>query len=74
MHLLFSMTGIHQERNDGLEATHLAVYLFKDDGSSRADTRVMRCCCFHFVPVIIPGNNAVEDGEEEGGSPLKLFY
>ena len=74
MYLLFSMAGIHQERNDGLEVTHLAVSLFKDDGSSRADTRVVCCCCFHSIPVIIPGHNAVEDGEEEGGSPFKLFY
>ena len=68
------MTGIHEERNQRLEPTHLTIPLLQQDSSSRAYSWVVDGRYFYCIPVVVPRYNAVQQCEEERGFLLELFY
>lgn len=71
-YLLFTVTGIHEEGNHRLQPAHLTVPLLQKDSSSKANSRKVSCSCLHYIPVVIPGSQAVEDLVEQWGPGLQL--
>ena len=52
VYLLLSMTREHEERNHGLETTHLAIPLLR---SNSVYSMIVSSSYFHCIPVVIPG-------------------
>ena len=73
-YLFLTMTGVHKEREQGLQPTHLPVPLLQHHRYGCAYPRVMSSSHFALVPVVITCYQTLDDLQQQRGIPFQLNH